>query len=336
MHMRPRILHLLDDLAMGGVTRALKNFEHPMLQEYGRHKVMEIGSKPPQAELPTDIAIIHFTMNWRKLPWLVQLKRCGGFQKIILIEHTYTEGFEQNEVPNLSRFRYMLRSAYRFVDTVVAISSAQKDWMVSARLLRPEKVVTIAQSRDCRHLFKIPAARRCSGPLKIGAFGRFHRQKGFDLLLEAIAKVSPELVQLQLAGMGEGAERLRQLSQALPHAEIIDPFSSPDDFLTSIDCVAIPSRWEAFGLVGTEARAAGRPIIVSSVDGLKDQAGQHAFVHKPGDIDDIVRAILEAVTAPDINMRARVARSVCAREYDIMLRNWAALLFQSNYLKAVA
>lgn len=46
--------------------------------------------------------------------------------------------------------------------------------------------------------------------------------------------------------------------------------------MQSVDFVAIPSRWEAFGLVALEARAAGRPIICSDIDGLKTSAGAEA------------------------------------------------------------
>ena len=93
MTSRPRIVHVLDDLAMGGVTRALKNFEHPGLAGIGKHETVDIRKANVRATGSDDIAVIHFTANWRKLPWLADLRLCGGFSKVILIEHTYTEGF---------------------------------------------------------------------------------------------------------------------------------------------------------------------------------------------------------------------------------------------------
>ena len=62
-----KIVHVLDDLAMGGVTRALKNFEHPELAAMGEHKTIDIRQGRVRAAGPDDIAIIHFTANWKKL-----------------------------------------------------------------------------------------------------------------------------------------------------------------------------------------------------------------------------------------------------------------------------
>jgi glycosyltransferase involved in cell wall biosynthesis len=42
-------------------------------------------------------------------------------------------------------------------------------------------------------------------------------------------------------------------------------------FLAGVDVVAVPSRWEAYGMVANEAREAGRPVLVAPVDGLPEQ-----------------------------------------------------------------
>lgn len=49
------------------------------------------------------------------------------------------------------------------------------------------------------------------------------------------------------------------------------------DFLSRCDVVAIPSRWEAGGLINIGAREAGRPILVSPVDGLPEQLRRPTF-----------------------------------------------------------
>ncbi|MEP1142199.1 MAG: glycosyltransferase family 4 protein [Henriciella sp.] len=326
MHPSRRIVHILDDLAMGGVTRALKNFEHPILAQLGTHETLDIRTEKPRAASPQDIAVIHFTSNWKKFGWLLDLKLRGGFSRVILIEHTYTRGYETSEVKPKRRFRQMLKFAYALVDTVVAVSEAQRSWILQHALTKSEKVVAIPQSRTCDNLLTLPPCARGNGPLRIGAFGRFHKQKGFDLLVDAMARIPASVAQLKIAGTGPDEAALRAKASILPHVEICDPFQSPEAFLSEADTIAIPSRWEAFGLVGTEARAAGRPIIAAHVDGLDDQLDKSGFGHAPNSISGIVRAIYQAAGARDLSRRGRAARDRAAGEFGTMTQRWKVLL----------
>jgi len=329
-----RIVHVLDDLAMGGVTRALKNFETAELAALGRHETVDIRSQTVKATSRDDIAIVHFTANWKKLSWLLNLRARGRFKKVILIEHTYTAGFEASEVEPKRRFHWMLRIAYSLVDQVIAVSNNQRDWILRHKLAPPTKVVAIPQSRQCDDLLNLDPVERSNSPLKIGAFGRFHKQKGFDLLIQAMARVPAHVAQLKLAGEGPEHDRLKQFATGLPHVEIVDPFASPEAFLTSVDVVAIPSRWEAFGLVGTEARAAGRPIIAADIDGLADQLDGSGFSHAPNSIPSIVRAIYKAAKAQDLAQRGMAARTRAASEFDKMVQSWSAVLARPHPVPA--
>lgn len=326
MKPQTRIFHVLDDLAMGGVTRALKNFEHSLLADRAVHRVADIREGAVRAETPEDVAIIHFTANWKKLGWLLDLRLRGGFARVILIEHSYTQGYEDSEVRPKRRFRQMLRFAYGLVDTVVAVSKAQRTWILQQKLASASKVVAIPQSRCCRELLEMEPRPRDRGPLRIGAFGRFHRQKGFDLLIEAMAHIPLEVAELKLAGAGPDEAVLRSLAAGLPHVKIVEAFSSPNALLSDVDIVAIPSRWEAFGLVGTEARASGRPILAAQVDGLIDQTCENSFAHAPGDVSEIVAGIYEAAGATDLVRRGRQAQAKASGEYAHMINQWGQLL----------
>ncbi|MEL6861244.1 MAG: glycosyltransferase family 4 protein [Pseudomonadota bacterium] len=319
------IIHILDDLAMGGVTRALKNFQHPTLLKLGAQETVDIRQEKVRAATPNDIAVIHFTVNWKKLGWLMDLRLFGRFSKIVLIEHTYTRGFEASEVEPKRRFRRMLKLAYGLVDQVVAVSKAQREWILEHQLASAQKTIAIPQSRDCDALLDLAPTKRADGPLQLRAFGRFHKQKGFDLLIKAMARIPAELAELKIAGTGPDEKLLRELSKDLPHVEICDPFTSPEAFLSNAEIIAIPSRWEAFGLVGTEARAAGRPILAARVDGLEDQLDVSAFAHAPNSVSSIVRAIYRAATADDIDQRGLAARNKARGEYDQMIETWRTL-----------
>lgn len=321
-----RFVHMLDDTAMGGVTRALDNFSDPRLQAYGVHETADIRAGLPQASGPDDVAVIHFTANWRKLPMLANIRFRGRFNTVILIEHTYTDGFERACVSNHRRFRTMLRQAYRLVDRVVAVSQDQARWIDEVRLAPASKIEVIEQARNIRDLMTLSPSHRSEGPLIIGAYGRFHEQKGFDLIIEAMRGISPETAQLRIAGDGPQKVALMKAASSLSHVEICPPFKSPKEFLEGIDIVAIPSRWEAFGLVGAEARAAGRPIIAADIDGLRQQVACHSFAHRSSDVCDLQRVIEQAAADPFIHNRGLHARAHVSGEYDRMIEGWTRLL----------
>jgi len=322
---KARFTHILDDRALGGVTRALENFEHPEITAIGAQDIVDFQSGSWKPRRQRSVGIIHFTANWRKLSALFALRNSRSFSSLILIEHSYTRGFEHNCVNEQKRFRFMLRLAYRLVDKVVAVSHDQRHWMLEAKLAPAEKIVAIPQARDCNSLLNIPLAQRASGPLRIGAYGRFHEQKGFDLLLQAMATIPEHIAELTIAGYGDNEAALKKQAIMLPNVCIEPAFENPEDFLSRVDLVVIPSRWEAFGLVAAEARAAGRPIIAAAIDGLNDQIGMHSWSYEANDVEALARTIREAAEAEDLNKRGLAARQHVSGEFNSMLKGWANL-----------
>ncbi len=326
--------HILDDLALGGVVKALENFSHPKLTALCDHEIIDLASRPWADGDWSDTAILHFTLNWRKLPQLLRLRTCGRFGRLILIEHSYTEYFEKECVSDVRRFRMMLRLAYRLADKVVAVSEGQGAWMLKAGLVPDEKLVVIPQSRNIGKLLSIPPVVRRSGPLQLGAYGRFHQQKGFDLLIEAMSTISPDTCRLQIVGYGEDEAKLKNMAKALPQISFGSAFHCPSEFLQKVDMVAIPSRWEAFGLVGSEARAAGRPLIAAGVDGLRGQVGDHSWSYEAGNLIALRQTIVEAAKADDLTQRGFMARAHVKPEFDKMLDAWTQLFHSDIYAKA--
>ena len=103
------------------------------------------------------------------------------------------------------------------------------------------------------------------GPLVL-AVGRLDRQKGFDVLLRAVATVRAGGVPVRLLILGEGPERpaLERLAQELAlGAALMMPGFQPAPFAVPAEVFVLPSRFEGFGLALVEAMAAGLPVIAS-------------------------------------------------------------------------
>lgn len=125
------------------------------------------------------------------------------------------------------------------------------------------------------HLRALPVKSRPNARPVIGAMGRLHSIKGFDLLLEAVVELRAAGQPFELRIAGEGPERpaLEALTRQLrleDHVRFCGWAEDPLAFLQDIDLFVVPSRQESFGLVVIEALAAGVPVIASATEGPEE------------------------------------------------------------------
>jgi glycosyltransferase involved in cell wall biosynthesis len=129
--------------------------------------------------------------------------------------------------------------------------------------------------------------------MTLGAYGRFAPQKGFDLLLQAIAKLPPDLpIKFKLGGYGQDEALMQKLATGLPQLHLHGAVEDVPRFLADCDGVIIPSRWEPWGLVALEAKAAAKGIIATAVDGLPEQVEGFGLLCPPGDVEGLTKAIV--------------------------------------------
>jgi glycosyltransferase involved in cell wall biosynthesis len=271
MHMI-KIIHLCDDLGLGGVNRSVDSLMARLDMRFAHSRVHVLPTRELPPALDAQVVVVHFTVSWHKLAWLYGLRARNPNAHFILVEHSYTRAFEALNVVNRKRFRRMLSLSCGLMDRIIAVSKAQGDWLIEAAAIPAERLVVINPAAELDALRALPLPLRRPGPLRLCGYGRYCRQKGFDTLIDAMRLVPPNVATLRLVGLGPDERELRRQAAALPHVRIEGPVAGPAMLFGNVDAVAIPSRFEAFGLVAAEARAAGCPIIVSGIDGLIDQA----------------------------------------------------------------
>lgn len=264
------IIHLIDDATPGGVMRVLDHIRtHPALNRGMRHEIRPVRRGSLSApRLEADLIVSHLAINWRGLPFLMQLRALNAQTPLLHVEHSYTAGFVAHRVPSKLRFFTLLRTAYALFDKVAAVSAAQRDWLAERGLIDTERLDLLRSSVDLMPFLRLPGVRDV--PKVIGAIGRLDPQKGFDLLILAFRACTRPDLKLRIHGTGSEEAALRALagndSRITFHGHADDPVTA----MAAVDVVAMPSRWEAYGLVALEARAAGRGLLVSGVDGLAD------------------------------------------------------------------
>ncbi|MFN5351246.1 MAG: glycosyltransferase family 4 protein [Alphaproteobacteria bacterium] len=110
--------------------------------------------------------------------------------------------------------------------------------------------------------------------IAIGALARLHRQKGLDILLEAIAILNKTLPNLEFIIGGDGVEKqaLEQQKQrlGLNNLQFVGWVKDKQKFYSNLDIFVQPSRYEPFGIVLLEAFNFEVPVIATKNDGPKE------------------------------------------------------------------
>lgn len=142
-----------------------------------------------------------------------------------------------------------------------------------------------------------------SAPFLFGFCGRYMPQKGFDLLVEAVAILQRTGVARSFVVVAVGSgDYLREYrenirSKGLDKLFSFLPFQAGVYRLfPQLDAIVIPSRWEACPLLPMEALCMGTPVIASDCMGLRETVdGTPARVFASGDASALADLMLEAM-----------------------------------------
>lgn len=321
-----RTVHLLDDVNLGGVTRGLAVFEIPSLAARMENRVVEVDPASPLAPcLDADLILVHFPPRWRALPYLAMLRLRNPGARIIQVEHSYTRAWAARHVGKPGRFRALLRLWCEACDEIVCVSQGQGRWLQEAAGLELPPTVIYPWGGDHGLYAVEPARPRAQGPLRLGAYGRFAEQKGFDLLLEAMHLLAHDHYTLDLGGFGPDEAMLRERAQGLDNVRFTGKVADLPAFMADLDVLVIPSRWEAFGQVGAECKMAGRATLFSDVDGLPEQAPDPAWIVDCSSPETIALAIA-AIDPLEVGAAGALNRTDMHGARQARIDGWSAVL----------
>jgi len=159
----------------------------------------------------------------------------------------------------------------------------------------------------------------------IGFVGRYTEpRKGMGVLLDALRLLAPELPSLRLLVVGRGeVETLHR--QAGPElVPRLDVLGQVDDetkarVLRSVDVYCAPNLGgESFGMILTEAMAAGTPVVASALDSFRRvlDDGRAGVLVPTGDAEALAAALRELLADPVRRARLSEAASRRVTRYD--------------------
>lgn len=240
--------------------------------------------------------------------------------------------------PIARHIRYsLLRSAYRRLDGLVAVSAGVADDVASITGMDPARIHVVrnpvigpwlqqAADQQPNH----PWFGDGGDPIVVGA-GRLTRQKDFPTLLRAFALANRQRP-CRLIVLGEGRDRpaLEALSHELGVEQRVDLpgfRANPHALMARADLFVLSSLWEGSPNVLTEAMALGTPVVATDCpSGPREilDGGRIAPLVTMGDPQALSEAMLRTLEHPP--RRAMLQEAVGDYRMEVAARHYLTVM----------
>jgi glycosyltransferase involved in cell wall biosynthesis len=213
-----------------------------------------------------------------------------------------------------------------------SVSEAGRGMIVERLGLSPDHVVhlpngvEVTRFADAR-MRERGAARAALGfaddAWVVGSVGALTPVKGFDVLLEAAARLAPTCDGFRLLIVGDGPLR-NTLTEEAAKLEIVDRvrFTGRREdvatLLAAMDAYVCSSRSEGMSNALLEAMSAGLPVIATSVGDhpVVIRNGVDGLLVPPNDVDSMAAALRKLINGQDLSVRLGAAARSRAEEFD--------------------
>lgn len=340
-----KLLHIISSLEIGGAQRLLSDLL-PIQKQQGLDvellvnvsvendftaKIQEAGVKIISLDEPNlhsfsnilwlrkiikgyDVVHVHL---FPSVYW-VALASIGLKVKLV-----YTEHSTSNRRREKSYFRPIEKFVYRQYDKIISISQQTQDALQQWLQSSDGRFVVVNNGVDTKSFSSL---RSSVVPKSLIMVSRFVAAKDQATLIRAMKYVDKEAV-LRLVGDGDNLEYCKAIAIAEGVSDRVEFLGSRSDVAELIAGSYIgvqSSNWEGFGLTAVELMAAGKPVIASDVEGLKQVVDGAGIVFRQGNVMELAEKITQLLAdeeyydtvANTCKQRAKVYDiSVMASEY---------------------
>jgi D-inositol-3-phosphate glycosyltransferase len=296
-----------------------------------------------------DVVHAHYWLSG----WAAQLLKRYWDTPFVQMFHTTAE--MKNAVSSLSNQESAKRAQTERLlvdlsDSLIAANPDERAHLIWHQHSRSTKVCTIPPGVDLE-LFRPLDRSACRRQLGLGEnervvvfVGRIDPIKGLDTLIDSTALMdrneSPPTFLLIGGDLDESGSAMGPLSEIVRETEnkgLAASFrflgSLPQNqlplYYSAADVVAVPSRYESFGLVAVEAMACGAPVVASRSGGLRFtvEDGLNGYLVPVGDAPRLARALTRVLSDHAIRRRLSVGALNSAAKF-----SWPAVASNILYV----
>ena len=183
------------------------------------------------------------------------------------------------------------------------------------------QIVTIPNGIDVQCFKNATPTIKKEAKWAIVMVAAFRPQKDHLTLLRAMKHLPDDIV-LWLVGDGSTRVQIEDEIKGLGLEKRVHLFGDRADvpgILKSADIVVLSSNWEGFGLAAVEGMAAGKPIVASDVDGLKQIVEGYGLVFPKGNEQVFAQKIQELTTNRELYEQTSLKCFKRSEMYDIQV-----------------
>ena len=202
---------------------------------------------------------------------------------------------------------------YHKADAIIAQTQEMKDELVTEMHIDGRKITVIHNPVDTELIDRLVSEGENpypqDGRKHIVASGRFAHQKGYDLLVKALAEVCKQCNDIDIYIIGdinhEGGAYHKEVMALAKNLGVekrihcVGYQKNPYVYVNYADCFVLSSRWEGLPNVMIEAQYLGTPVAafkcIPVIERLVND-GEDGFLAEKEDIGSLAEAILSALT----------------------------------------
>ncbi|TSK05923.1 MAG: glycosyltransferase [Geobacter sp.] len=371
--MNMKVLHVIDSGGLYGAEMMLLALMEeqvrtgivPVLGSIGGHSS---GEKPIEAEARRRGLTVHpFRMtpgpNFAGALDIVRYAIKSGFD--LFHSHGYKGDILLGFLPRLVRRLPIVVTVHGWTSTGAADRMFVYEWLDGVSLARMDRVVLVNHAMlehpriAGRRGFTVDVVENgvgasfvpapvvapqllsfCATGAVVGGVGRLSREKGFDILLRAAARLLADGHDVKVVIIGDGGGR-KELEGIVAQLELENrvfmPGYLPDArrYLHLFTLFAMPSLTEGLPMVLLEAMQEGVPVVASAVGGIPELLADGAcgVLTQPGDPESVAQGIERVLDEPKWAVGlARAAQTRVAERYSVEAM---AAGYRNVYLKVV-
>jgi len=227
--------------------------------------------------------------------------------KIVYCAHGWSFNMKVSKSKRLA-YQYLERLFELKSDAIVCISQFEYQEAVK-RGFSPDRLHLVPNGVHDIEIDEIEQQVLSGETLNLLYVGRQDRQKGFDVLAEAMRNLQSLPIALHV--LGEAVVSRNRPVVRLPNIRYHGWKSREEvrSFMAGADALVMPSRWEGFGLAAVEAMRQQLPVCASAVDALPELVveGVSGYLFPPDNSPALAR-LLAGLDRPKLRALGGSAR----------------------------